>query len=386
MHCSARFQERMFEICDEAFGKDILYLPDDVDDVEMKFLPSPEELKGKIIFKGKGAKAKGDSDDSDDDAPAPSAGGGAGADQEGKKGKKGKKKKGGKHKKDKPDQQRKKSKEELALLAESKTKPDGGKHQHKGSERWSSLIYLCAKKFEGFDRPGRPFEMASYSEGKAKKLCGPQRARFIEYNKRQLARIYPWGGRFDSSNLDPSPSWAAGCQLVALNFQTGDQPMWLNRGRFAENGGLGYVLKPPHMRGTGPPLPPARLAVTVLSCQRLPNNNASYDIADVYVSAAVHAVDAREQRTQTVGNNGLNPAYGSDGAGERLEFGVAEPEVAVLRLVAWDDDFGKDEVLGQFCLPVACVRTGVRHVPLYDAHNTRFQFASLLCRFELGDY
>ena len=39
--------------------------------------------------------------------------------------------------------------------------------------------------------------------------------------------------------------------------------MWLNRGRFAENGGLGFVLKPPFMRGTGPAMPPARLAVTV---------------------------------------------------------------------------------------------------------------------------
>ena len=117
---------------------------------------------------------------------------------------------------------------------------------------------------------------------------------------------------------------------MAFNFQTGDAPMWLNRGLFAVNGGLGYVLKPPHMRGTGPPLPPRRLAVEVLSCQRLPNNNASYDLADVYVSATVHGApaDARELRTATVDNNGLNPAFGTPpGAGERLEFVVTEPEV-----------------------------------------------------------
>ena len=58
--------------------------------------------------------------------------------------------------------------------------------------------------------------------------------------------------------------------------------------------------------------------------------------------------------------------------------------MALLRLVAWDDDFGADQALGQHCLPLAAIRPGVRHVPLYDPHNTRFKFASLLCRFELG--
>jgi hypothetical protein len=102
---------------------------------------------------------------------------------------------------------------------------------------------------------------------------------------------------------------------------------------------------------------------------------------------AVAPAAAQELRTLTVNNNGFNPAYGApEGAGEKLRFGVAEPEVAVLRLVAYDDDFGKDALLGQFCLPVSCIRTGVRHVPLYDAHNTRYQFASLLCRFEIEDY
>lgn len=31
---------------------------------------------------------------------------------------------------------------------------------------------------------------------------------------------------------------------VALNYQTGTDPMQLNRGRFLDNGSCGYVLKP----------------------------------------------------------------------------------------------------------------------------------------------
>lgn len=37
-------------------------------------------------------------------------------------------------------------------------------------------------------------------------------------------------------------------QLVALNYQTPDRPMWLNHGFFQRNGKCGYVLKPSVMR------------------------------------------------------------------------------------------------------------------------------------------
>lgn len=42
----------------------------------------------------------------------------------------------------------------------------------------------------------------------------------LRYNKMQLSRIYPKGTRVDSSNYMPQVFWNAGCQMVALNFQT----------------------------------------------------------------------------------------------------------------------------------------------------------------------
>lgn len=35
-----------------------------------------------------------------------------------------------------------------------------------------------------------------------------------------MSRIYPKGTRMDSSNYMPQMFWNAGCQMVALNFQT----------------------------------------------------------------------------------------------------------------------------------------------------------------------
>ena len=85
---------------------------------------------------------------------------------------------------------------------------------------------------------------------------------FVDYNKRQISRLYPKGARVDSSNYMPQvitimigilnhadllghPDlvldhhdhrdhlvqvfWNSGCQLVALNFQTPDLPMQLNQ-------------------------------------------------------------------------------------------------------------------------------------------------------------
>ena len=35
--------------------------------------------------------------------------------------------------------------------------------------------------------------------------------------------------------------------MIALNYQTFDQPMQINQGKFRLNGGCGWVLKPVHL-------------------------------------------------------------------------------------------------------------------------------------------
>jgi hypothetical protein len=71
---------------------------------------------------------------------------------------------------------------------------------------------------------------------------------FIQLTEDKLLRTYPGNFRVDSSNYDPIPCWNYGCQLVALNYQTSDLPMQLNRGRFRDNGNCGYLLRPPFLQ------------------------------------------------------------------------------------------------------------------------------------------
>lgn len=60
--------------------------------------------------------------------------------------------------------------------------------------------------------------------------------------------LFKRGTRLESSNFNPQLFWNAGCQMVALNYQTLDLGMQLNTGVFEYNGRSGYLLKPDFMR------------------------------------------------------------------------------------------------------------------------------------------
>ena len=113
--------------------------------------------------------------------------------------------------------------------------------------------------------------MSSFAEPAALGYLKSQAIEFVNYNKRQISRLYPKGARVDSSNFMPQVCyvyflflswyvlkfslpfqifWNAGCQLVSLNFQTPDLPMQLNQGKFEFNGNCGWQIKPEFMRRT----------------------------------------------------------------------------------------------------------------------------------------
>ncbi|KAI1304239.1 1-phosphatidylinositol 4,5-bisphosphate phosphodiesterase beta-4 [Halotydeus destructor] len=117
--------------------------------------------------------------------------------------------------------------------------------------------------------------MASFAEKKGLRLAVSQWEQFVDFNRRHVSRIYPDGLRFDSSNYDPLPFWLAGCHMVALNYQTYDEALILNRALFNQNGGCGYVLKPDSLRcmkdtTSSEASPAAVFTVRVMNGQFLP--------------------------------------------------------------------------------------------------------------------
>ncbi|CAH0561056.1 unnamed protein product [Brassicogethes aeneus] len=92
---------------------------------------------------------------------------------------------------------------------------------------YAQPVKLCS--FETADQKNIHHNMSSFSEPAGLGFLRTSAIDFVNYNKRQMSRIYPSGARANSSNYMPQVFWNAGCQMVSLNFQTSDLPMQLNQ-------------------------------------------------------------------------------------------------------------------------------------------------------------
>ncbi|XP_052838026.1 1-phosphatidylinositol 4,5-bisphosphate phosphodiesterase classes I and II isoform X1 [Drosophila gunungcola] len=244
--------------------------------------------------------------------------------------------------------------------------------------------------FENAEKKNRCYEMSSFDEKQATTLLKERPIEFVNYNKHQLSRVYPAGTRFDSSNFMPQLFWNAGCQLVALNFQTLDLAMQLNLGIFEYNARSGYLLKPEFMRRSDRRLDPfaestvdgiiaGTVSITVLSGQFLTDKR-----ANTFVEVDMYGLPAdtvrKKFRTKTVRDNGMNPVYDE----EPFVFKkVVLPELASIRIAAYEEG-GK--LIGHRVLPVIGLCPGYRHVNLRSEVGQPIALASLFLCVVVKDY
>lgn len=244
----------------------------------------------------------------------------------------------------------------------------------------SDITYLRARRFISFDAAptGPPrCECSSFGEQRFLRLLQTNAAAFAELNKRALSRTYPKGTRVDSSNYSPAPCWNAGIQLVAINYQTPGRPMWLNQGRFAVNGGCGYVLKPDLLRNPGSFDPNstsqrigkyAQLEVLLLSAVQLP-----VGCSDPIVVLSVTGLegDNKEVRSKAVKGNGFNPQWN-----ERFFFSLQGSELAVFMLCIETEAMTGDQRVAQVAFPVEALRPGCDPIATFVLVYRRIDFVS----------
>jgi len=352
-HCGLEQQDRMAEHLVTILGE---MLHNDVIQDEEKQMPTPMSLKGKILVKAKRLppSATGDEDDHE-------------ADNEDDD--------------ERDDSKKKKSK--------------------KMSKKLSDLVnYIHAVHFPGFNNnDAKFFHMSSFGESKTKKLLSdPESAMdFVKYNTRQISRIYPGASRQDSSNLKIVEPWSAGCQIVALNYQTDDRQNHLNRAMFAANGGCGYILKPKFLRDptiayspTSPSgldrsiFPTLILSVEILSGQHIPRPHGvdEGEVIDPYVEVKIrgHPDDYNDpdnhKETEAVHNNGFNPTWR-----QSFVFTIKVPEVAFLEFKVKDHSHsGKDQHLGSHASRVQDLQEGYRRAYLRDYSGKELKPASLFVK------
>ncbi|XP_031229858.1 1-phosphatidylinositol 4,5-bisphosphate phosphodiesterase eta-1 isoform X9 [Mastomys coucha] len=237
------------------------------------------------------------------------------------------------------------------------------------------VVYTNSVAAQDIVDDGTTGNVLSFSETRAHQVVQQKSEQFMIYNQKQLTRIYPSAYRIDSSNFNPLPYWNAGCQLVALNYQSEGRMMQINRAKFKANGNCGYILKPQQMcKGTfnpfsGDPLPAnpkKQLILKVISGQQLPKPPDSMfgdrgEIIDPFVEVEIIGlpVDCCKDQTRVVDDNGFNPVWE-----ETLTFTVHMPEIALVRFLVWDHDpIGRDFV-GQRTVTFSSLVPGYRHVYL----------------------
>ncbi|XP_038638637.1 1-phosphatidylinositol 4,5-bisphosphate phosphodiesterase beta-2-like isoform X2 [Scyliorhinus canicula] len=262
-------------------------------------------------------------------------------------------------------------------------------------EEMSSLVnYIQPVKFESFEvakKKNKSYIISSFTETKALDLLVKFPIDLVEYNKRQMSRIYPKGTRVDSSNYMPHIFWNAGCQMVALNFQTADLPMQLNNSFFEFNGRSGYILKHEllvRLEKTFDPFTTDRIDVVVsntvsiliISGQFLSDRNSRF-----YVEVelfGLHHDPKRKYRTKlNTEQNSINPQWKDE---ETFVFEkILVPELTSIRIATYDDS-GK--FIGHKILPVTALQTGYRHIGLRNETNQQLTMPSLFVHIEVKDY
>uniref|UniRef100_A0A669FAK9 1-phosphatidylinositol 4,5-bisphosphate phosphodiesterase n=1 Tax=Oreochromis niloticus TaxID=8128 RepID=A0A669FAK9_ORENI len=253
--------------------------------------------------------------------------------------------------------------------------------------------YAQPVKFQSFDvaeERNIHHNMSSFNESVGLGYLKTNAIEFVNYNKRQMSRIYPKGGRVDSSNYMPQIFWNAGCQMVSLNFQTPDLAMQLNQGKFEYNGSCGYLLKPDFMRRSDRMFDPfsetpvdgviaATCSVQVFSGQFLSDKKIG-----TYVEVDMYGLPTdtirKEFRTRMVMNNGLNPAYNEEPFVFRK---VILPDLAVLRIAVYDDN---NKLIGQRILPLDGLQAGYRHISLRNEGNKPLSLPTIFCQIILKTY
>ncbi|KAK7034522.1 hypothetical protein VNI00_012369 [Paramarasmius palmivorus] len=303
------------------------------------------------------------------------------------------------------------------------------------------LVYTVGVKCRGINKKEYygPEEMFSLSEKAANKMLkgGSTMVDLIKHTRSRLVRVYPKGIRVSSSNYEPHRYWSAGCQLVALNWQTYDVGYMINHAMFQRNGRSGYVLKPLVLRTAHKEMLSRRkehhLDVNIISAQQLPRPKDATGrevldkaIVDPYVEVTVHvpdwthtsSLDNPEEgpspnggvgdvpvprivrssststrpssatsahtisyRTSVVKNNGFNPVWEEK---LRIPFTCVGDmkDLIFVRFAIRQEE--AEQPLAVFCASLGCLQQGYRHLPLHDAQMSQYLFSTLFVRIGIS--
>ncbi|QLG74430.1 hypothetical protein HG535_0G03130 [Zygotorulaspora mrakii] len=274
-----------------------------------------------------------------------------------------------------------------------------------------SVLEICGLfglKFRNFSLPASKTSNHCFSlnEKKFDSMCKDktQVLSLDKHNRKYLMRVYPYALRYKSSNFNPIKYWKMGAQMVATNWQTYDLGQQINLAMFQlsnqKNGVLhsGYVLKPPSLIpkvAKVQELPSLykkmRRSIThinlkVLSAQLLPKPSDGHNGKELFAPYVTVEFIIDEEPISPVGvtngskisattastsfckENGLNPSWDTE-----MSLLVKSLDFAFVRFTVKTNEI----ILATSCFKVEYLRTGYRHIPLYNVEGEVYIFSTL---------
>ncbi len=236
--------------------------------------------------------------------------------------------------------------------------------------------YCIGLKFRNFSLPeSKTFShVFSFSEKSFHRLSDTYQIE--KHNTKFLMRVYPSNLRINSTNFLPHLYWCKGVQLVALNWQTYDLGIQLNDALFSPEDVCGYVLKPDSVRLYPNCLqqPKRTYQIKIISGQQLPKPCTTSGRMSPYVEIEIirpSKDDIIRKKTSSVEDNGFNPSWN-----EVFTFSSTwDPCFTFVRLTVRDSE--TNTAMALFSLQLSRLQRGYRHIPLYDLSGEQYIFSTL---------
>ncbi|VVA32093.1 PREDICTED: phosphoinositide phospholipase C [Prunus dulcis] len=376
-HLTPDLQAKVAQMLIETFGEMLFYPESDC----LKELPSPEELKYRIIISTKPP-------------------------EEYRKAKTANEKEHDSHKSEEDLWGKEPSElteeHEDDDMSDSDSSEDNS-YSNRGSfssaeHEYKRLITIHAGKPKGGLKEALKVELykvrrLSLSEQALEKAAESHGTDVVRFTQKNILRVYPKGTRFNSSNYKPLIGWMHGAQMVAFNMQGYGRSLWLMHGMFRANGGCGYVKKPDFIMNESdnqifdpkaklPVKKTLKVKVYMGDGWHLDFKQTHFDLyspPDFYTRVGIAGVPADEIMNKTKKKeDDWTPVWE-----EEFTFPLRVPELALLRVEVHEYDMSeKDDFGGQTCLPVSELRQGIRAVPLFDRKGTKYNSVRLLMQFE----
>lgn len=370
IHCSISYQRMLVDLSKQIFGDSLICKPLDDD---MCILPSPMQLKYKVLFKVKKTSQFASLIEAEDGMYVDTF-------------------------------------STTSISSLSSTLSEDGDLSAKSFLKTKRMkvkiddslsclgVYLQGLKFRNFSLPESKIynHCFSLSENSINSMLKDEVKRYSldKHNRKHFTRVYPSSMRMRSSNFIPLIYWAHGVQMVATNWQTYDLGQQLNESMFEGVKRRGYLLKPKELRK--PLLKSSKImkvqeiqknikfSIVIISAHHLPGASES-SATNSFISLEILGADqivwnepgACTLKTDIVPENGFNPIWNHKATGEL----TGDPNLIFLRFSfnassssTKDSDFLK---IGTVTCKLLYLKQGYRYLPIYDMLGQELVYSSL---------